>query len=200
MRAAVVISLGLLALGSGEAFAGGFLKGLAGRGIVRGGAAVARGSGSSSSSAASSSAAQKTYGADILTVDQLAACLKTASELDTASQSVDTSAAPFRPASPRSTPGGRSSRRRRRSSIGRARPPSIATTPRSIPLTSSSTRRRRSRPPSTTGCGRRTPRSTPTTASAPSVTTPTTSPPRARRRTFRSDGHCFRSMWRPRPP
>jgi chromosome segregation ATPase len=90
MRAAVVVSLGLLALGSGEAFAGGFLKGLSGRGIVRGGAAVARGSGSSSSSAASSSAAQKTYGADILTVDQLAACLKTASELDTASQSVDT--------------------------------------------------------------------------------------------------------------
>jgi chromosome segregation ATPase len=90
--AVVVIALGLAALGGGEAFAGGFLKGLVGRATVRGvGAAVGSSSSSSSSaSTSSSSAAAKSYGADILTVDQLAACLKSASDLDGASQKIDT--------------------------------------------------------------------------------------------------------------
>jgi hypothetical protein len=92
MRAsAIVISLGLLALGSGEAFAGGFMKSLVGRAAVRGAVGAASGSsGSSSSSASSSSPAARAYPSDILTVDQLAACLKTASDLDGASQAIDT--------------------------------------------------------------------------------------------------------------
>lgn len=84
------VSVALLVLGSGEAFAGGFLKGLVGRGTVRGAAAAARATGPSSPSSASPSSPAKTYGPNILTVDQLAACLKTASGLDTSSQSIDT--------------------------------------------------------------------------------------------------------------
>lgn len=84
-RRIVLIAAGVLGLGAAEAQAGGFLRALAGRTAVRAGAAAV---GSTASTA--STPAIKIYGPDVLTVDQLTACVRTANELDKSSDEVDT--------------------------------------------------------------------------------------------------------------
>jgi hypothetical protein len=72
-----ILAASVFAMGAAEAQAGSLLRAFAGRAAVRAGAGAV-----GSAAGAASGAVSKTYGPDVLTVDQLTACVRSAADLD----------------------------------------------------------------------------------------------------------------------
>lgn len=85
-----ILAASVFAMGAAEAHAGSLLRALAGRAAVRAGACAV-----GSAAGAASGAVSKTYGPDVLTVDQLTACVRSAADLDKNSDQIDTRSADF---------------------------------------------------------------------------------------------------------